>query len=296
MEDLSKISDEQLRAKYAELNSKVKSLQKKLDALKKEDRTDYAQHIIDKMFSEFKDGARWTNRMKELAKKEGYVYSPLGRIRHLPSAIMVNPKDKKLINRQIRRGSNAPIQGFASELAVKAARLTMLAYYDELPVLCKMMGIDSSEWELRVESSRMVHDASYYAVPYEMVIPFLHIAQYIATYGVARTVEQQFGIKFTIEPEVEFELTVNDGSSNECKWDWTIENLFDIVDASVAEGVELGIIDDPDDVKRRIFAPWKNKEVVKYLDKKYPLLGVHIARKIFTETKKHYASRLSSKE
>ena len=56
--------------------------------------------------------------------------------------------------------------------------------------------------------------------------------------------------------------------------------------ANVDQGVELGIIEDGCSVKRRILAPWLNKEVVKYLDEKYPLLNVHLAKKIY-ECAKH---------
>lgn len=277
--DLSKLSKKELRELLEKVNKEQRRLDKQIKDLQAEDRTEYAQGILDKMFSIYKNGHRWTERMIKCAKERGYVFSPLGRVRHLMSTVLVNPKDKKLIARQIRRGSNAPIQGFASELAVKAARITLESYYAELPKLIELMGLDSTPWKLKVESSRMVHDASYYAVPYPMVLPFIQISQYMATYGVSNAVKEQFGLSFNIEPEVEYETAVRDDDG--CTWNWDIKNLLENLMHNVDQGVELGIVDDADEVKRMILAPWLNKKIVKYLDEKYPLLGVHLPRKIY---------------
>ena len=265
-----------------------------LQALKDEDRTDYAQHIVDKTFATFKKGKVWTEHMKYQAEKLGYVYSPLGRIRHLASAVLVNKNDKRLINRQIRRGSNAPIQGFASELAVKATRLTHETYYDELPVLMKMLGLKGKQWDYQIETTRQVHDASYYAVPYVMVLPFIQITQYQATYGIARLVEKQFNMKFTVEPEVEFETAICDAPSNglSATWNYDIANLLQNIKQNLIAGHEKGLIADVNSVYKEILRPWLNKDVVKYLDEKYPLLDVHLAKKIY-QCAKHEFDTLS---
>lgn len=288
--DLSALASQLNEAHHKGDTKLVRELKQKIAKLKAEDRTDYAQSIIDKMFATFKKGAAWTNKMIKCAKDNGYVYSPLGRIRHLMSSILVNPKDKQLINRQIRRGSNAPIQGFASELAVKGARLTMQAYYDELPVLCEMMGIEKSKWDLKVEISRMVHDASYYAVPYEMVLPFIQITQYVVTYGVAKSLDKEFGIKCTVEPEVEFEISSCDSDEGNT-WNWDIKNLLDILDRSIIRAHELGTCDSIEETRQKVFSPWMNKKVVKYLDEKYPLLNVKLARKIYNDTSSFYRKK-----
>lgn len=60
--------------------------------------------------------------------------------------------------------------------------------------------------------------------------------------------------------------------------------LLDNLMTNVDQGVELGIIEDGNEVKRRILAPWLNKKVVKYLDEKYPLLNVHLVKKIYEST------------
>lgn len=263
--------------------SEVKKIKKQVTDLEEEDRTEYAEHILDVMFKSFPDGARWTNQMKSNVKKLGYVYSPIGRIRRLYSTQFINPKNTRLINRQVRRGSNAPIQGFASELAIKAARITMEAFYKELPKLKEILGLEDVE---QVEYCRVVHDANYYAVPYELVLPFIQITQYMVTYGVAQAIEKQFNLKMNIEPEVEFETATSDDKGK--TWDWSIPNLLKNIDDNIKSGYESGLLDNPEEVRKLIYTPWMNKECVKYLDSKYPLLNVHLARKIYEETKKAY--------
>lgn len=271
-------------------NHVIEELRAQLSKLQNEDRTDYAQHILDKMFSTFKAGARWSKRMAKNAEQYGYVYSPFGRIRHLMAAVLVNKKNKRLISRQIRRGSNAPIQGFASELAVKAMYLTMRTFNDEMPKLMEMLDLtDKDAYDLWPEATRIVHDASYFSVPYELVLPFLQIMQYQATYGIARLTEKEFGFKFTIEPEIEIETGVCDGEGA-TTWNWDIPALLKNLDDNLKQGVELGVVEDLDDARKKLFAPWMNKKVVKYLDEKYPLLGVSLAKKIWKDTTNEYYS------
>lgn len=259
-------------------------LKKDLDKLVKEDKTDYAQHIIDKMFSIFTKGKKWSDYMKHSAEKRGYVYSPIGRIRHLPSVFI---SDKSGIAKQIRRGSNAPIQGFASEIAVKASRLSLMTYYKEFKTIASMLGIEQRAWELKPECCRIVHDASYYAIPYCMVLPFLHIMQYMATYGVAQDYKDKFGFSFNIEPEIEVEMGVKDDKAY--TWNWSLEHLHECLNNLVDDlEKEKKLVDrngkalSKEEVKEMIFKPYKDKKVIHYLQSKFPLLGVNdLEKEIF---------------
>lgn len=232
-----------------------------------------AQEIINKMFAEFRNGGRWTNRMKKLAETEYYVYSPIGRRRNLWAALT---GDKRIISRQVRRGSNAPIQGFCSEIGTKASRLIMNTYYDEYPKFQKALKLPKDPWDANIKFNRIVHDASYYAVPFEMVIPFMHFAQYQATYGLARTVEQQFNMKFTIEPEIEMEFAAKDSQAN-TSWDWTAPNLIETLHRAVEQAHKQGGTEGKSvkSVMRTILKPYLNPKMLTYLQKKYPLLGVN---------------------
>lgn len=248
----------------------VKEAEKALRELMAEDRTDYAQGLIDKIFQEFKQGGRWTNRMKKMAEEVYYVFSPLGRKRNLFAAMT---GDRKIIAQQARRGCNAPIQGMASEIGVKAGRVIMENFYRDLPEFCRILGIDYDPWELRIPYNRMVHDANYYSVPYALIVPFTHVVQYCATYGITKAYKDEFNFEFTVEPEIELELGVRDDVMK--KWDWSIPNFVEGVTQSLTDAEEFGMLDRPkDDILKEIFRPWKNRTCRALLQSKYPLLNI----------------------
>jgi hypothetical protein len=258
------------RDRLVEINRMLEELDGKLTALVNEDRTKYAQGIIDKMFQEFPDGARWTNRMQELAETEYYVYSPIGRRRFLPAAMTGT---RQIIAQQVRRGSNAPVQGFASEIGIKASRLIMEAYNEHLPVFRKFNQSERTSWELRARFNRVVHDANYFSIPYEMAIPFMHVTQYMSTYGVTKAYADEFNVKFTVEPEIEMEVGAQDAGSH--KWDWSIPNLIQALKNTLKESEELELLDGPkEEVLDEILYPWRNRKFRAYLQEHFPLLNV----------------------
>ena len=274
--DTKKTELDAIKAKIAEAykaNNKadLKKLEVQFNKLRDEDRSDNAQHIIDKMFNEFKKGHQWVLRMQRMATEKFYVYSPIGRIRHLYAAMT---QDKQIVSRQVRRGMNAPIQGFASEIAVKASRRVMTSYYKSdsaLVTICKKLP--------QIKFNRIVHDALYYTVPFEVVLPFIHIMQYEATYGVAEAYHKEFGLKFTVEPEIELEIGSKD--TNATKWDWSLPNLVSIIDASVDAGIKDKIFtQSKEEILEMIYAPWKNPKTLKWLDTNFPLLGVSLVEEI----------------
>lgn len=246
--------------------------------------TKYAQDLIDKTFESFPMGAKWTNRMKKMAEDDYYVYSPVHRRRHLYASLT---KDKSIVSRQVRRGSNAPIQGFSSELGSKAGYMILQAYYKELPKFIKKFQPEFRQWDSKVQFSRQVHDASYFAVPYFMVLPHIHICQWQATYGLARATEEQLGLKFTIEPEIEIEIGACDAST--IKWDWSLPHLIDSISKSVDDGIQLGAIKETKaEVMDQILAPYRSVKTIEYLQKHYPLLNVPDLTKQITEAVKKY--------
>lgn len=266
----------QIKAEISELRAGLGS--EKAD--EKED-TKYAQSVIDKTLEEFDKGAKWTEDMKELATKDFYVYSPAGRRRHL---FAVLTGDETIISQQVRRGSNAPIQGFSSELGVKAGRLINKAYYKEAEKILKRIAPERTVWDTRLKNARLVHDACYYAVPYCMVLPLYHILQYQATFGLEKATEEGLGLKFTIVPEIEVEIGFCDTTT--IKLDWTFEHLLESVRKSVVDGVKEGFVtENADEVIEEIMSPYRDDKIRKYLNQKYPVLNVpnmdgHVKRAI----------------
>lgn len=251
----------------------LENIEQSFDSLMEEDRTEYAQGLIDKLLTEFPRCANWLTKMQDLAENKFYVYSPIGRVRHLFAAMT---QDRTIVGRQVRRGMNAPIQGFASEVGIKASYLIMDAYYQKAKTLCAFLGVTDLK---PIKFNRAVHDAVYMSVPFEMVIPFIHIMQHQATYGVAQAYNKEFGLKFTVEPEIEIEVGVRDSMSY--KWDWSLPELRRIIEKAVDDGIEQKIYTQSrEEILETIFAPWSNSKSLEFLDSNYPLLGVSLIPQI----------------
>ena len=155
--------------------------------------------------------------------------------------------------------------------------------------------IEYDPWELRVPYSRVVHDASYYSVIYKMVLPFTHILQYAATYGVTEVYAKEFGVEFPVEPEIEMEFGVRDDIC--AKWDWSIPNLVQTLMNSVKEAEELDLLEGTQqEVLDQIFEPWRNKKMRNYLQSKYPLLGVSDLNKQIVDALKAVKPQKKEKE
>lgn len=274
-----KLTDKEKRQRLLQIEKELAKAERDIRTLMEEDRTSYAQDILDKLFGEFKRAAAWTEKMKKLAVEHYYVYSPIGRIRHLYAAMT---GDRTIVNKQARRGANAPIQGFASEIGMKAGRLIMENYYRELPKFCELLDIEYDEWALRIPFNRSVHDASYFSVIYAMILPFTHVLQYSATYGVTKVYSEEFNVEFLVEPEIDIEIGARDSTCS--GWDWSIPALVKILTESVAAAQKDGLLEgDPDEVLRLIFEPWRNRKMRAYLQKHYPLLNVSDLDKQITE-------------
>lgn len=84
----------------------------------------------------------WHQQQRKLVRQQGYVVSPLGRIRHLPDAWS---DDQYLQGRAQRQAINSPVQSFANDLM-------MLAVWE----------IDQTDW---IKPVAVVHDAVICEVP-----------------------------------------------------------------------------------------------------------------------------------
>lgn len=261
-------------------SAEIKALKKELRRLEQErqkvvdrDYAAYAQSLIDKLFSEFKNGGKWTNKMKDLAESKHYAYSPFGRKRRLWAALT---GVRSVIAAGIRQGSNAPIQGYASESGVRSSRDVAKAYYTAMPELAEELGYSTEPEALRrlwIEFNRIVHDALYHAVPYEMVIPFIHILQWHSTFGLAAALGKEFNINFLVPPEIEMEIGVQDTEMT--TWDWTMPGLAAAIDKAVVHAEKLDLLDRPaTEVMQVIYKPYMVKSVRHQLQERWPLLNV----------------------
>ncbi len=248
-----------------ELKSKLREVKAKIE--KESDLEPYikqAKEIVEKLMTDFPQGAKYLEEYPEKIKTQRYVMSPFGRRRNM---FRVISGSNKSIAEAGRRAVNSPIQGMCSEIGMQAAYLILMKSYEyildnDLPL----------EW--MPEFSRTVHDATYMTVRYEFVIPLLHIMQFTSTYGVTKFYEEEFGFKFNIEPEIEMEI-----SSREDKgysWDWSLPNLIQGLDYALHDQVGLGTLDADElqSTRDTILKPWRSKKTRTWLQENYPLLGV----------------------
>lgn len=227
---------------------------------------EYAQMLIDKLFDRFVAGAKWLNWAKNFAEENAYIYAPTGRRRNLYGILT---GIQAILSAIGRRGMNSPIQGMASDIAITSIRLIQIEFYRYMKKWHDIEGMKV----LPAEVMKFVHDALYSEVPYEHLLPFLHILQYTATFGVTKWYKEEFGLDFTVEPEIELEIGASEDAY--AKWDWTEDNLKQIIRKGLEDQQELGVLkENIDDTLKLIYKPYKNAELKAWLDEKYPILGI----------------------
>jgi DNA polymerase I-like protein with 3'-5' exonuclease and polymerase domains len=102
-----------------------------------------AETMHSSFFSTYSHLPNWHARYKQMARRDGYVVSPLGRVRHLPD---INSPFNDVRAKAERRAINSPIQSALSDMMVWAiARLNQ-----EQPHLIPFA---------------MIHDAVYLYIP-----------------------------------------------------------------------------------------------------------------------------------
>lgn len=275
------MSNKDKKARLKQIDAEIKELKIRLKEAEERSSKEFAAGLIDKLFSRFKKAGNWLNWAVKHAEEHYYVYSPLGMRRNL-FAMMTGVKSLK--GAMARRAKNSPIQGTASQIGFTTARLIALEVYKTLEALDLF---DPKARYLPSEPLKAVHDALYSETPYKFVLIYLHIVQYTATYGVTKYYEEEFGCKFTIEPEIEVEIGAHEAKAY--KWDWT--------DNSIAEGLvtadkkeldlhtcltnalndqkEIGLLDGSvEDALHEIMWAYRDKKVKSYLETNYPILGV----------------------
>ena len=61
----------------------------------------------------------------------------------------------------------------------------------------------------------------------------------------------------------------------------TIDELEEIIETTVDEGIKFGLLtEDKEPILEQIWEPWRSKECLAFLDKKYPILGVSLIKEI----------------
>jgi DNA polymerase I-like protein with 3'-5' exonuclease and polymerase domains len=255
------------KAKVKELTATVAKLEEEKAEIPKKYTKDFAADIIGKLFGDFNKGAKWLDWTKQHARENCYTYSPIGMRRNLFSMLTgIN----SIMAAMERRAANSPIQGFASQIGITAARLVVLELYK---VLQKFGYIDKKTREMPAEILKAVHDALYSEVPYEIVLIYVHVLQWVATYGVTAYYKEEFGVEFPIEPEIELEFGATEDKAY--KWNWTDSHLRECLANTLKDQKAIGTLkEDPEEILKKIYSVYDDKEKREYLETNYPILGV----------------------
>lgn len=267
----------QIKERLSAIDNELEGLKPGYKEWKENDRVDLSKDIMSKMFSEFKKGAAWLEWSKDHAEEHYYTYSPIGCRRNL-FGIMTGING--IVAAMKRRAANSPVQGLASQIGVTSSRLVMLEMWN---VLNKFGYMDENTAKMPCEILKQVHDAQYSEVPYEIVLIFIHVLQHTTTYGVRKYFKDVFDFEFTIEPEIEVEVSATEDASY--KWDWTDKGLVGIIDKALDDQVKLGDLtaETRKAAHKKIWSVYENKKLKRYLNTRYPILGV--IPKEYRETK-----------
>lgn len=246
-----------------QIRRRVKEIDKAILEAQEKDWVEYAGGVMDKFFEASPKVKEFLDNCVSQSTKYSHVMAPSGRVRNLWRTITGKPH---IIAAAARRAQNSPIQGFSSEMGCVAAYNILKSSYfylkefgdlDDFPKYC-----------------RAVHDANYYAVPYAMLLPFIHIFQYDMTQGVADWYKRYFKLKFTIEPEIEMDIGAHDAASE--TWNWDITQLADVIFLSLKVQIEIGTLKDEnlEDALSKITKPWRSRASRDHLFQKFPLQNV----------------------
>lgn len=255
------------KKRLAAIETELAALNKEKAGLPKKYTKEFAADLIMRLFKDFAKGAKWIDWTKSHAREHFYTYAPNGMRRNLFSMLTgIN----SVMAAMERRAANSPIQGLASQIGITAARLVVLELYK---VLKKFEYIDKKTREMPAEILKAVHDALYSEVPYEIILIYVHVLQWVATYGVSAYYKEEFGIEFPVEPEIEIEFGATEDACY--KWDWSDGNLKECLLNALKDQEKIGVLKDkPEKVLKQIFEVYDNSELKEYLEENYPILGV----------------------
>jgi hypothetical protein len=187
--------------------------------------------VIEKLVKQFKAkhpvGVKWFDEIKQFARDNLYVESPLGRRRHTWGLIM--PKDStrsadSVIARTERQSVNSPIQGIGSDFLINGARSVERLKYEHF---------EKTGHYPDFYQANSVHDSISFSCDYKDLWLALDIIERGLTVEVAKVNERRHGMKFIVPLEIDFEIGNNERDVK--KWTYSIEQLGSIVKACLKE-------------------------------------------------------------
>ena len=224
---------------------------------------DIIKNLIKKFFARFSKGLQYLEKQRKMAITKNHTVSLIGRVRNIYSHWF--GVDSLTAGAQ-RRGANAPIQGISSDLGQTAAYLFEI----HMQRYVEKFGLREGYFDTGITS--FVHDALKAVTKADLFLPSIQILQWCCTIGICEYFSTHFGVRFYVEPEIEFELGTSDDSLE--KWDWHDKSLDEIIENTLKKHAEIYSMSSKEvsDMRKEIYSV-RGTKMQDYLDKHYPILA-----------------------
>lgn len=204
------------------------------------------ENIVSEFLKRYPNGYNWFDRVKNFAKKNLFVESPLGRRRHVWGVGL--PKDledfEMMEARSLRQSVNSPVQGFGSDFMMQGIRNIDKMKFEHYLKTGKYPDID-----LCVS----VHDSLTVEVTWEYFWLALKFIDEGLTTKVTENIKERYGTQLNSQPEVDYEIGYSERDVKE--WNFDYLQMRDIISESIKEQNEnLGYKNDHDAIMKTVFS------------------------------------------
>jgi len=190
---------------------------------------------IEKLVAQFKKkhpvGVKWFDAIKQFARDNLYVESPIGRRRHTWGHLIPKNATKNadsVIARNERQSVNSPIQGIGSDFLINGARSVERLKFEHF---------EKTGHYPDFYQANSVHDSISFSCAYEDVWLALDMIERGLTDEVAKVSQERHGMDFIVPLEIDFEIGNNE---RDCEgWTFSIEQLGDILKSCLKEQQKL---------------------------------------------------------
>lgn len=190
----------------------------------------------------FPVGLKWFDVVKNSARDNYYVESPVGRrrtlwplmfeshLKQITSMSMLDKQIRSVINKCLRQSVNSPVQGFGSDLMMLAIRLIDKYKYDYF----LKTGV-YPQMNLNVS----VHDSLTVEVDYEWFWLAVQFIEHAMTVGCKEFVEKTYGYHIMSAPEIDIEVGATERDVK--KWSGSYTDMEPLIRATLkTQKEELG--------------------------------------------------------
>lgn len=204
------------------------------------------ENIVSEFLKRYPEGYKWFDRVKNFAKKNLFVESPIGRRRHVWGLGL--PKEleeyEQMEARSLRQSVNSPVQGFGSDFMMQGIRNVDQMKFDHY-----LKTGDYPDMDLCVS----VHDSLTVEVTWEYFWLALKFIDEGLTSKVTENIKERYGTQLNSQPEVDYEIGFSESAVKE--WNFDYLQLRDIISKSITEqNEELGYTNDPEKIMKKVFS------------------------------------------